>query len=352
MSADIYLTDQHVSYMEAADRLEKLAIFDRVQVIPWRKMMQKYENTGKFSEMRRHLNRIGAYLSMEKIAKSSLIPDTEYKAMYASSRNLNGRLIWYYFVKEKRHMDFCYFDDGEGSYDNIDKIRRVSRSDAFFRTLLFGKESTRNDYPQYLYSPDFYRIVNPNDERIELRKIPNACADPKMKQIMNTVFPFPEDAVIKERVVFIDTMRNEIGLDNAVIDQILSRITKIFGTEEVVIKKHPRDLTPLNNEFHYYKYNGLPFETIFLNSEISSKLLVVVRSTAAITPKLLMDQEPHVIALYKILGNYTDKMDRLYQACKALYRHPEHFIIPENMSEFEEALQQYRNADLDEEDNE
>ena len=143
------------------------------------------------------------------------------------------------------------------------------------------------------------------------------------------------------------SMREGKDLDHTLLDSILQAITTCFGIDNIIIKKHPRDTTPNQNEYTYYKYNGLPFESICMNSNISSKLIVVVRSTAAITPKLLLDQEPRVIATYKIMGDYTEKKDRLYRACKSLYRNPERFMIPENMEELAEALQECKNAGFD-----
>lgn len=341
ISADLYITDQQLYYKEAASRIEKMGIFDTVQIIPYFQIIRTVFTLNKKRPFIRQLLRIKAYCSVNWVAKKTLIPDTEYKAMFASSRNLVGRLIWYHFLKHDCPMDFYYFDDGEGSYDNTEKIKRVSKMDAIVRTILFGRKSVYTDYPQYLYSPELYRAINP-DKNIEIRKIPNILDDPQMKEIINTIYDFPEDGAIRERVIYIDTVREEKKLDYSLLDQMLQQIFECFGPDNIMVKKHPRDKTPAQDGYHVYKYNGLPFESICLNSDISSKVLIVVRSTAAITPKLMLDQEPRVIALYKILGDYTEKMDHMYRACKALYQDPERFAIPETLDELSEVLKRFR----------
>ena len=341
ISADLYITDQQLYYKEAAGRIEKLGIFDAVRIIPWFQIKKTVFTMKKKQPIIWGLMGIKAYCSVDWVAEKSLIPDTEYKAMFASTRNLIGRLIWYHFIKHDCPMDFYYFDDGEASYHSIEKIRRVSKTDAVARTILFGKKSVCTDYPQYLYSPELYRAINPN-KNIEIRKIPNILDDPQMKEIINTIYDFPEDGAIRERVIYIDTVREENKLGYSSLDQMLQQISECFGTDNIMVKKHPRDKTPAQDGYHVYKYNGLPFESICLNSDISSKVVIAVRSTAAITPKLMLDQEPHVIALYKILGDYTEKMDQMYRACKALYQDPERFAIPETMDELSEVLMRFR----------
>ena len=342
ISADIYITDQQLNYKESASRIEKLGIFDAVQLTPRSEIRSTIYTLKNPRPFIKRLLVLRSYFSVDWVAEKSLIPDTEYKAMFASSRELVGRLIWYHFLKHDCPMDFYYFDDGEGSYDNTDKIKRVGKMEAVVRTILFGRKSAYIDYPQYLYSPELYRATNPDKNNIELRKIPNIHDDPQMKEIINTIYDFPEDGAIRERVIYIDTVREEKKLDYSLLDQILQQISECFGPDNIMVKKHPRDITPAQDGYHVYKYNGLPFESICLNSDISSKVVIAVRSTAAITPKLLLDQEPRVIALYKILGDYTEKMDHMYRACKALYQDPERFAIPETLDELSEVLKRFR----------
>ena len=113
-----------------------------------------------------------------------------------------------------------------------------------------------------------------------------------------------------------------------------------FGKENVLVKRHPRDGSALHPDIHYYPNSSVPIELICANNDMSEKVIVCFSSTAAATPKLLFDQEPYVILLYRLVNEERIKTQEAsyYTACQQLYRQNNRFFIPENEAQFSEAL--------------
>ena len=110
----------------------------------------------------------------------------------------------------------------------------------------------------------------------------------------------------------------------------------------MVIKKHPRDEEPEDQRLQYYLHPETPFECVCMNMDMSEKIVISYSSTAATTPKILLDQEPYVIMLYKLVeGNakLSQELSSYFESVKGLYRQEDRFFIPENMEELKEILE-------------
>lgn len=51
---------------------------------------------------------------------------------------------------------------------------------------------------------------------------------------------------------------------------------------------------------------GVPFECLCMNLDINNGIIVSLESTAATTLKILLDQEPYIILLYKLVDTNLD----------------------------------------------
>ena len=115
-----------------------------------------------------------------------------------------------------------------------------------------------------------------------------------------------------------------------------------YGASHVLIKRHPRDTTPMRSDWNYFDGNEIPFEVLCDNMDISRKILITAASTAVATPKVLMNKEPFVIVLCKIIKPFSvgpSKQIEYYEAIKDMYSNPDNFVIPDSIEEVYSAIQ-------------
>ena len=150
------------------------------------------------------------------------------------------------------------------------------------------------------------------------------------------------EARIEEKAIILDTIKSEVlsPEDAKKLDDIYDNICNILGYDNVIMKVHPRDK---NNKSKIKKYlhTSIPFEYIKLESNIERKLLITLSSTAVVMPKILFNQEPAVILLYKLFNlklGERDTRDSLYINCKSMYQNKAKFLIPKNMEELKTSL--------------
>lgn len=339
LEADLYVLNHFRGSKEIADNAKLEHIFRKVK---W------YDDT----ELRTKLDarsRIGAilltvwyYITAGHIAKSILIPDTYYEEMFVAWKTRIPRIVRYWLTRKQKSLNVNYFDDGEGAYDNP-TIYRTIGAERIVARLLFGAACNETNLPTYLYSPELYTSLHPNDQDLTLYKIEGMANRPAYKEIIDRIFDYKGDGEIAEKVILLDTIHSEVFdlSDHDSLNDIYQIIFDYLGTQEILIKRHPRDTSKFQDGLKYFKHNHMPFELICLNNDMKRKVLIAYASTSASTAKLLFDQEPFVIMLYKLVKNGTVNAgtDKYYHACKCLYKDSDRFLIPENKEELIQALE-------------
>ncbi len=340
--ADLYILNQFKQADEVADRMQKEKIFEKVIAVDDSGIKQKYLSHRNYVEFR--LKLATTYLHVKEIAESILIPDTHYDEMYVSSQAYVSRLVYFYIIKKKLDTKLVYFDDGEGSYDN-DKAFIPKCSDRLIRLLMFGKKSCENVKTKYLYSPELYFRLHPQSAGEEVKKISCIWRDKEAKKLLERIFSLSDETKISEPVIFIDTLRSPLSVSmNETVDSALEILSAQFGKDRIIIKKHPRDFENMDDGYKYYLYNSIPFEAICTQMDMDKKVMVVVRSTAAVMPKILLNEEPYVIMLYKMIeGSEKDERgDLFFEACAEEYSRPDRFFMPTTLDEFKDILNKIR----------
>ncbi len=334
-TADLYvLFDGPKDYLEG---IRKENIFSEV------KFVEKINSTSAYRLLQR-LGNLGKYVKCDRIAEEILVPNTRYNKLYFSNRGIEARCCFFHYVKNNIPIERILFDDGASSYLN-DFYVYIRKEDALVRKLLFGEKALEPVSRKMLYSPDLYQMTCKSTKKYKIEKIDGKFDNYETKELCNRIFQFKDSDLIKENCILLDCIKDEI-LDKEGQKKLQFLYRKIFqeyGAENIIVKPHPRDNAKMEGGAKYYSNYKLPLECLYMNLNCSEKVLISVSSTAVATPKILFDQEPYVILLYRLLDLKKinmDDLDRYYRNCKSLYRHPERFMIPENEEELTEYLKQ------------
>lgn len=341
--ADLYIDPQFQNAKIIAERINKTQLFRNVVVLNTKEIHKKYLPAK--NELLKHFQMAYSYLKVDEFANDVLLRETIYKYMFISSSAYIPRLIYFHFLKNHMNTELLYFEDGIGSY--LGNAVSPSRSfDKWIRRFLFGKEALNFNHEKYLFSPDFFSVMN-SKHAVLIKEIPSIMKNERLVHIFNEVFLFKKEYLIKERVVLLDILKSVVFTENN-IQQLLLIYNLIFeklGYDNLVVKNHPRDRDVRIDKAIYYSHTEVPFESICMNTNMNQKVLISYGTTAIGTPKIMFDQEPIIILLYRLVKSkqlkgksYDISMNRFVMKIKQLYTNKTKVMVPNNLNELISAL--------------
>ena len=338
MKADLYIVPQFSNANILSGKIRKHNIFLRTVLV----------DTGAIEQYKKHKKKLFVhigiaknYINIDKIVPGILVPDTSYKKLYVSSKVNIGRLISLFFIKHRMETEVIYIDDGESSYDNPSLIK-PSATDALLRRFLFGRKTSAIN-KMLLYSPPLYKRLNPNS-KASVDSLPYIKKDENTRSLFNEIFGFnSKENIIRNKVILLDIIRNENLMpgEDKKMEEVYALIFRELGSDNIIIKRHPRDKAKKLNKVHYYNNNDAPFEVVLMNMDVNQKILITVNSTAVVMPKMLFNQEPIVIYLGNLIQTRLSKIAdtiKFYSTVKELYADPKRFFMPDSIQELNDYL--------------
>jgi hypothetical protein len=287
-------------------------------------------------------NKVSNLLSYRKKAFNALnykrlennIPNKEscYESIFVAYPDLPTQIIYYYFKKQNFEVKFNLFEDGIYTYNALNKKDSWLR--VRFSRMVFGSYVLEDCKSVYAYKPNFVNIKNKGIERLKI---------PEMKkskdhgfEIINKLMGFDESHIeyLSNKCIFFD---QPFGFDEIMKQQskLLKIICEIMGPENVGVKIHPRTQENLYQDTCNVINIKIPFEILELNFDINNIILISVLSTACLNPKIVFNEEPYVILLYKLIelqGTDNAFLDIVLKV-KNSYNNKNRFFIPETVEE-------------------
>lgn len=326
----------HASENESYYRiLNEIGMFNNIQFLTTSHI------TGGSSKYKivRYIKAAQNLLNKRKLEKEIELHEYEYDTFFISSPDLPSKII-YYFMKDRfKDMNLFMIEEGTFAYSYFYQKENVMKK--IFTKLLFGENINNNYLGAYVYKPDLMNVNKKID--IDIRPIPSINKDEKiLTGLLNRVINVKkENNEIKQRVVIFDQTFPFEKINNE-MNELLKKIVGWLPLEEVIIKKHPRrsklELGVLVKEYE----SSVPFEILNLNNQMESKILISVFSTACLNPKIMFNEEPTVILLFKLLDlktmtNFNETTFNIAYDVKKSYQSNK-FFIPENIAELKQIL--------------
>lgn len=331
--ADIYI-EPRFELGDLDKRLKQLRIFAEVHVVDV-KIWNRFR--AGFCLMR-WARMLQGYMRLSDTAQSILLADIAYDDFFYSFPSYQTSILSVYLSKMGTNINCC--DDGQGSY-TCENWHVYPIKERVFRKIFFNADTRNRDEQWWLYLPEFYRMINSPDIR-PIQKIENIWNRSEIQKDMIFLFGMTEDKAIRDDVILLDIVWDET-LDERGEEQlrnVYNIIFAAFGKEHVLIKKHPR-----NKKMPYigcrYNDSTIPFEILVMGQDVNKKILISLCSTATATFKLMQDEEPYILLLYKVVSGFTaeySNMDNYFRGLQALYRVSEKVMIPNNIGELKQCL--------------
>ncbi len=289
----LILTDHTPMLHSYIPNLKSSKLFSEVKYIinlSWNKKFSLYsleEQTDVFDHPE---------ISLSKITGWDNIKFNRCKKLYISNLDVMVRLV------SNINCDFELIRYEDGTLNYVGDIKLQDEAKNYIQKFKVIHERIREEY---LYTPE---LIQYNSSYI-YRIIPTINKNNlDYKSIFNFIFNYK--AIDIPSVIFLEHNFHEDGWKNNEFEYIYITL-EIAKNTPVAVKPHPR------SKVSRIKLYGLsdktipvqweyPFELILLNNDMKDKFLITMHSTAALSNKIIFNEDTNIILLHKgILWEHT-----------------------------------------------
>lgn len=335
--SDLYISGEFPGYDVMADRLRKYDVFSGVYVADSKDVMAK----GKLASIKM------TFFS-EKSLSAFLPEDASYDSCYVSSRSTLKATMLGVLRKRNPDMRRIVFEDGLGTYSGKDTLIRASSTRGKIEKLLGRDLDDPSKIDIMAFLPELVSLPGALSNK-EIKQQPRIELNDESRAMLADVFGTGDAQVIDEKYIIFDSKRRGDDLDllSAEEKDIMDRcyeIVKKYAGDDVVCKPHPKSTEESSAGIKIYPNQGIPMEALYLGMNgLEDRVLVSHVSTAIFTPKIILDCEPRVICLHKILkGNViSENFTGIYEMFRNTYRDKDRVIAPESIEELEDQLKRF-----------
>lgn len=294
-----------------------------------------YKKKSSIQFVKYYINVILKIIFSKNIVK---IRNKKVDNIFITFTDVFSKIIAYEFIK-KYNANLFFYEDGLASYYNIISINPYNKKNTLLK-LRFGFYLFDRCQGIYLYEPK-YLISNPFN--ITVLKIPKLHSNGSYEKKLYHFMSLDKDYKDKDKdsiYIFFDgysNIKEYNDLSIKLIELISNKLNKTL-----YIKYHPSKNTVtynIKNTNVYENNDSIEIENLIYSKR--NQVLISVISTACITPKLIFNEEPTVILLYKLFNNYEyvwGEINKIFDIIKNSYTDQSKFFVPETVAELMEFL--------------
>lgn len=330
-NCDLYYTDITGDAKDIVENVKELGIFNNVYLLP--NISIEYPITVK-----RCLD-----ISIKKNAVKKLLKDKSYENVYYNVDGwLYNSIIFSGLKRKGKTFKNIFVENGVNPY-----ITPYDGKEWYLRFFIHANFLTCMDGrfvdERYVFEPDAMQVHQSGNIK-SISKID--MTDERYKAAINDTFKYDSECDSfkgKDIIIMEQAPRREPINMVALWENVSQSIDK----NRAIIKSHPRQADSELRKLGVDVYGRfmIPWEALMLNEDMSSKTLLSIFSTACITPKLMFDEEPRVIMLYKLMGRdfsfFGERMVQFVQDIGNRYRDKSKFFVPDSWDEFREYCEKY-----------
>lgn len=331
-AADIYVLNHFQSCAWMLDRLKDSRIFRNTFIVEDGDFDYRYD----LPMLRRYIKKSIDFMTCKHVICHYIRTDLAYDMVYYTFPNMLIEFACYYYIQKNKNIKFCMFEDGFSSYS--DDLLAISDEKARFLKITGREQFLDENQELYLYAPDLF-IQRRKNKRYTVKPMPKLDVhDSETIEIYNGLFEFEQENVIAEDIIFFEQPYEQDSI-NEEIRKILDITLSKIDCKEICVKIHPRGCAEKYGDVRTYINSTIPAEVIYMNMDrLENKTLISSVSTACLSPKLIFNQEPRLILLYKFLhleekGIISSELVKFAEKVVLSYKDKSKVMIPENEQE-------------------
>lgn len=332
---NLYLLDHSDSFNEMYDETMKAQCFNKVFLLKTKAFNNHWTQKSKVT---RYILKGIEYINHKKIARNFIDDDTVYDKFWVSFMDRSSWLIFLTYKKANPNIELFFIGDAVGGYRLL--TVQQNRLDEKFLHILGFKSPFEEMKVLYVYEPKLAK--NTLYPQIQIKALPK-INDKSIKNILNGIlcYSIQDLELLKHQYIFLEA---PYGSDKIYKQQleIMKELCKKMG-DQFCVKLHPRSLMKDDYGQKCISNVTTAIEALCLNDDVSENVFISGLSAASIMPKLMFDQEPIVIFLYKIfeLDKLTfggDDYIEFMEEFSKTYIKPNRVYMPTTIQELEEII--------------
>lgn len=321
--ADLYLVKVFDGAEEVGKRISELKIFNNVYILE--DILLTYPITLKKC--------IGVMKNGKKVLRS--LKNRKYEFCYY---NNSGWLInsFFYtgFMQSNPAIKNIFIEHGYYSYvtDYADKPWYLK-----WLIRLFGLKCMDGSMIDTIYMFEPELMCAPHSGKIEkMKKLDKNT--PRLIEALNHIFDYDieQNEYLDKDIIIMEQGPMKVAFDK---DAFWDKVFECIDMERTIIKAHPRqkNSTLANRGAAVSQNHTLPWEMEILNNDINNKVQITIFSGACVSPKLMFDDEPTVIFLYKLLPvDYSFLGKKIMEFADQIgqkYHNTKKYFVPEDFEQ-------------------
>ena len=323
--ADIYVVNVFAGADETAERIRKTEIFKNVFFMD--DVLLTYPITLKKC--------VNVVCNGKKFIKNNR---RKYEYVYYNNSGwLINSIFYTCFSRNNKELKNVFLEHGYYSY-----TKDYARKPWYLRGLICMMGLKCMDGSMLdeieMFHPELMKVRHDG----VLEKMPKINkSNNTLKRALNDIFEYKpeEDEFISKDIIIFEQGQQKFDFDK---DKFWNRVFEIIDKDRAVVKAHPRQRkSTLSGKGIAVSLNHtIPWEIEIMNVDIHKKVQITIFSGACVSPKLLFDEEPIVIFLYKLLpleaSVWGEDMIKFANELGNTYQDKSKYFIPETFEEFEE----------------
>lgn len=240
-------------------------------------------------------------------------------------------------IRKNRKVCFHRFEDGFASYTKAPvSFVNTELGQKMYKKLL-GYDIAKMEHEIYMFEP-YLAEADISFDKIRIDKTPDVIK--KVVKMAKDIFAF-ESQDFPEKFMFLGQgTANGMG-NSKTYQSLIYEIAGKAGTDNFIVKPHPRGVyDDFDESIPVYK-DSCPFELAVANGTMEDKVLISYYSTACVSGKLLFQSNSKIIFLYPLAGDsFNEKCDyeeyfrKLQETCEGIY-------IPRSFDELNRLIKEF-----------
>lgn len=283
----------------------------------------------------------GIDISIRRFDVRKLMKDKNYETVYYNSDGWLLNSIVYSSLKNKESRNI-FVENGVNPY-----IIPYESKQWYLRLFINLSGMTCMDGrfidSRYIFEPSLMQVEQ-KGKIVPMQKIDRN--DENLRNNVNHIFDYDADldSFSDKEIIIMEQGPRKEPID---MYGLWEKVSKLIPMDKAIVKSHPRqkkgNLAGLG--YDIFERYVTPWEVISFNQNMNNKTIMCIFSTSCIYPKILYNDEPRVVMLYKLIGidySFFGKgMIGFVEGVRQLYRDKEKFFIPETWEELEAYCKKY-----------
>ncbi len=272
------------------------------------------------------------YLNINKICNKLPNNNQIYSKVYISYADVPHQSIYFFFKKKGAILSM--YEDGIYTYEFLSIKESITKK---ILCMFLFRSYYLNECKE-IWVRRIDKININQDSNIIIRKIENNLFEFKSDLVKVFNYDINDLEKISNRLIVFDQSNIEVNDIVKKQIEIVDIISKVIGSDQLVIKLHPSTNKILYSDTYNLITSKVPFEILMCMCSMSNKVLISIFSTACFSPKLLLGEEPYIILTYKILGLFdihflNDGYLNFIKKMKCEYSDPNKIKEPDTIEE-------------------